>query len=98
MTLNNAGHHPSRAAAAAAANDPLFAGDGRPDYVRNLTSDLDTLRVPNSVELVQRLAEQPNVDPWLVHMVTGLHHTARVRHVELDDETARAELRLAELP
>lgn len=80
------------AAAAAAANDPLFAGDGRPDYVRNLTRDLDTLQVPNAAELVQRLAEQPNVDPWLVHMVTGLHHSARARYDELDDDACRTEL------
>lgn len=81
--------------AVAAATDPVFAGDNRPRYVRLLSNGLDRLGTPMPAELVQRLASQPDVDPWILLMVTGLHHAGRARDGKLEDPARRTALQQA---
>lgn len=83
------------AAAVAAATDPVFAGEHRPMYLRTLAGDLDRLDTPDGAELTKRLEAQPKVDPWLVHMVAGLHHSEHARRGKLVDEAQQAALQRA---
>lgn len=82
----------------AAATDPVFAGDNRRHYVRCLWGDGEFAKKGNdwvNDKMVAALASMKGVDPWIVHVVTGLHLARLGKHPTGSPAERRAHLKLA---
>lgn len=74
-------------AGAAAAIDPMFAGEARRFYLICTRPDELLLQHPQAVDddLVAHLARQKDTDPWIVHAVSGLSFATKARLLDADD-------------
>ncbi|HZN37347.1 MAG TPA: hypothetical protein VFD82_01015 [Planctomycetota bacterium] len=82
----------------AAAADPVFAGDNRRHYVRCLWGVEEYARAGNdwvTDDVVANLGRKSGVDPWIVHVVTGLHNTRKAKHQKGSERERAGFLRLA---
>ena len=82
----------------AAAADPLFAGAARRFFVRCLWDDAALLSEAQprlDDEVVEQLDRQPGADPWLVHVVTGLHFAHKALLAARQDPQVEQWLRTA---
>lgn len=74
-------------AGAAAAADPMFAGDARRFYLMCTWADDLPLQRSQGVddELVAKLARQKDAEPWIVHATSGLSLATKARLMEAED-------------
>ncbi|HEX6810524.1 MAG TPA: hypothetical protein VF384_02770 [Planctomycetota bacterium] len=82
----------------AAITDPMFAGDDRRHYVRCLWGHEELAKVGNewtTDRIIASLATLQGADPWLVHVVTGLHNARKAKHGQASPNERAALVKLA---
>lgn len=88
----------SRGLRVTAAADALFQGEGRRRYLSDAWGSFDFFVKGfdlMSDEMVEGIAATKGVDPWLAHVVPGLHHACKARFPKSGAERRAADLRLA---
>jgi hypothetical protein len=80
------------------AADPIFAGDDRCQFVRCIHGPEQWI-YPGTAwvddDVVAAMAKVDGADPWIVHVVTGLHLARLARHVASEDRKLAEQLQAA---
>jgi hypothetical protein len=87
-----------RAHMVAAITDPMFAGDHRHYYIRCVWGEEELATANNAWftdRMIESLATLPGADPWLVHVIIGLHNARKAKHAQGSANEHAAQRKLA---